>query len=61
MIIFILQTDVGQWQIVFYIAAAIYLLGAVFYGIFATGNRQKWAEVPTGYLSQIDVDIDKDL
>ncbi|XP_071142339.1 sialin-like [Mytilus edulis] len=55
------KTDVGQWQIVFYIAAAIYLLGAVFYGIFATGNRQKWAEVPTGYLSQIDVDIDKDL
>ncbi|XP_076084936.1 sialin-like [Mytilus galloprovincialis] len=55
------NTDVGLWQILFYIDAAIYLLGAVFYGIFATGNRQKWAEVPTGFLSQIDVDIDKDL
>jgi hypothetical protein len=35
---------------VFYIAAGIYLAGAILYGIFASGKRQKWAEVPTGYL-----------
>lgn len=42
--------DAGQWQIVFYIAAVIYLFGAVVYGLLASGTRQKWAEVPTGYL-----------
>lgn len=34
----------AQWQIVFYIASAIYLGGAVFYGIFASGERQPWAK-----------------
>lgn len=55
------KEDVGQWKIVFYIASAIYLFGAIVYGIFASGYRQKWAEVPTGYLSQMDADMDKDL
>lgn len=46
--------DPGQWQIVFYIAAGVYLFGAVIYGLFASGNRQKWAEVPTGYIPHRD-------
>ncbi|XP_052254003.1 sialin-like isoform X2 [Dreissena polymorpha] len=46
--------DPGQWQIVFYIAAAIYVFGAVVYGLLASGSRQKWAEVPTGYLPHRD-------
>lgn len=32
-----------QWQYVFYIASTIYLLGALFYGLFASGERQPWA------------------
>ncbi|XP_046664263.1 vesicular glutamate transporter 2-like isoform X2 [Homalodisca vitripennis] len=32
-----------QWQVVFYVASTIYLLGALFYGIFASGERQPWA------------------
>ncbi|XP_054262496.1 vesicular glutamate transporter 1-like [Macrosteles quadrilineatus] len=32
-----------QWQMVFYIASTIYLLGALFYGTFASGERQPWA------------------
>lgn len=38
-----------QWQYVFYIASTIYLLGALFYGLFASGERQPWAmdETPT--------------
>lgn len=32
-----------QWQIVFYVAAAIYLFGAVFYLIFGSGELQHWA------------------
>ncbi|KAK3107471.1 hypothetical protein FSP39_015269 [Pinctada imbricata] len=54
------QTDRGQWRIVFYLAAAIYLVGAVIFGIFASGYKQKWAEVPTGYLSQSDINSQKD-
>lgn len=33
----------SEWQIVFYIASAIYLFGAIIYGIFATGDLQPWA------------------
>ncbi|XP_045189876.2 uncharacterized transporter slc-17.2-like isoform X2 [Mercenaria mercenaria] len=40
-------TDVDQsreqWQIVFYIAGGFYIFGAVFYGIFASGEIQPWA------------------
>ncbi|ENN75168.1 hypothetical protein YQE_08281, partial [Dendroctonus ponderosae] len=32
-----------QWETVFFIAAGIYLFGAVFYGTFASGNLQPWA------------------
>ena len=48
------QGDPAQWQIIFYVAAGVYLFGAVIYGIFASGNRQKWAEVATGYMSYRD-------
>ncbi|XP_069674254.1 vesicular glutamate transporter 2-like [Periplaneta americana] len=33
----------SEWQIVFYIASAIYLAGAIIYGLFASGDRQSWA------------------
>ena len=32
-----------EWQIVFYVAAAIYVFGAIFYIIFASGVLQPWA------------------
>ncbi|CAG0884828.1 unnamed protein product [Darwinula stevensoni] len=35
----------GEWQMVFIIAAGIYLCGALFYGMFASGEKQKWAEL----------------
>ncbi|CAL1526709.1 unnamed protein product [Lymnaea stagnalis] len=34
----------SEWQIVFYIAAAIYVFGAIFYVIFASGELQSWAQ-----------------
>ncbi len=43
-----------EWRIVFFIAAGIYCAGAVFYVIFASGEKQDWAEVPVGYQSQLD-------
>lgn len=35
-----------EWKVVFYIAASIYLVGAVIYGIFASGEKQPWAFEP---------------
>ncbi|OCT58452.1 sialin [Xenopus laevis] len=37
------DNTVEQWQIVFYIAAAINFFGAIFFIIFASGNVQDWA------------------
>ncbi|XP_066582739.1 sialin [Prorops nasuta] len=34
----------GEWQIVFLIAGAVYLIGAIIYGLFASGERQTWAD-----------------
>ncbi|XP_065341535.1 sialin-like isoform X1 [Cloeon dipterum] len=39
-----------EWQTVFYIAGGIYLAGAVFYAMFASGKLQRWAELPDGEL-----------
>jgi ACS family sodium-dependent inorganic phosphate cotransporter len=39
------QQSASEWQIVFYIASAIYLVGAVVYGLCASGEVQKWAMV----------------
>ncbi|GFO24631.1 vesicular glutamate transporter 1 [Plakobranchus ocellatus] len=35
----------AEWQIVFYVAAAIYIFGAIFFAIFASGELQSWAQV----------------
>ncbi|XP_046658356.1 vesicular glutamate transporter 1-like [Homalodisca vitripennis] len=32
-----------QWRIVFYIASAVLLAGALIYGVFASGEKQPWA------------------
>lgn len=36
------QPTIGQWRIVFSIAAAIYIICAIFYVVFGSGERQKW-------------------
>ena len=43
-----------EWQIVFYIAAAIYVFGAVFYLIFGSGELQPWAREER----HIEVDVE---
>ncbi|XP_012273084.1 vesicular glutamate transporter 2 [Orussus abietinus] len=37
----------AEWRIVFIIAGSIYLVGAVIYGVFASGERQPWADEST--------------
>ncbi|XP_048780950.2 vesicular glutamate transporter 1-like isoform X2 [Ostrea edulis] len=35
-----------EWQNVFIIASVVHFLGIIFYGIFASGEKQAWAEPP---------------
>jgi len=37
--------SVDSWQHVFYITALVYIIGAIFYGIFASGDRQEWSKM----------------
>ena len=37
-----LQPTMGQWQIVFFIAAGVYIACATFYNLFGSGVRQPW-------------------
>nr|CAG4645485.1 EOG090X04X8 [Lynceus sp. MCZ IZ 141354] len=39
----VLTKSASEWHIVFYIAAALYIAGAIFYIIFASGDRQSWS------------------
>ncbi|XP_076751180.1 major facilitator superfamily transporter 9 [Xylocopa sonorina] len=36
--------NAAEWRIVFIIAGAVYLIGAVIYGIYASGEKQSWAD-----------------
>jgi len=40
MTVFCCQRTQEEWQIVFFIAAAVYVCGAIFYGIFGSGDLQ---------------------
>ena len=42
---------------VFFIAAGFYALGAVVYALIASGERQGWAEMPSGYQPQYDDNV----
>ena len=34
----------AEWQTVFLITAVVYFIGAVMYGLLASGEKQDWAE-----------------
>ena len=34
----------SEWQLVFYIGAATFAAGATFYGLFASAQKQPWAD-----------------
>jgi len=34
----------SEWQNVFFLAAAVYLIGAVVFAVFGSGHRQSWAD-----------------
>jgi len=38
------QSSRSAWQKVFFLAAGIYVVGAIIFVIFGSGERQNWAE-----------------
>ncbi|GFN94380.1 vesicular glutamate transporter 1, partial [Plakobranchus ocellatus] len=42
------ESSSGQWQIVFYLAAIIYAIGAVIYAVFGSAQVQPWAHSHAG-------------
>jgi hypothetical protein len=34
-----------EWQFVFFVTASIYLFGAIFYSLTASGERQEWSKL----------------
>ena len=49
------QQTQGQWQAVFYLAAAIFIAGGIFFAIFAEGEIQDWVEPYMGDLEMHDI------
>ena len=45
-----------QWQKVFYIAAGVYLFGALVFTVFASGKEQKWNHPLQNRLLQVSID-----
>ncbi|XP_067133318.1 sialin-like [Centruroides vittatus] len=43
------QKTQEEWKTVFFIAAGIYFVGAIFYGLFASGEKQNWSSIPSAY------------
>lgn len=41
---FLVFQSAANWKKVFYITSGVYLVGALAYGIFASGEKQPWAE-----------------
>ncbi|XP_065056228.1 vesicular glutamate transporter 2.1-like isoform X3 [Rhopilema esculentum] len=49
-----------EWQIIFFLSAAVYALGTLVFLIFASGKKQPWAD-PNGYQSISEDNDDKDM
>jgi ACS family sodium-dependent inorganic phosphate cotransporter len=40
--LFSIQQTLGQWQIIFYTTAAVYIVEFIVYGMLASGEEQPW-------------------
>ena len=38
-----------EWRIVFYIGSVTFVVGALFYGLFASAEKQPWADQDDSY------------
>lgn len=46
-----------EWQIAFFIAAAMYVSGGLFYLVFAQTAVQKWANIPPSVENRMKLDV----
>ena len=49
-----IQQTLGQWQIIFYVTAGIYLVEFIAYSLMGTGEEQHWNSVFTNDKQQIN-------
>ena len=42
--LFVLQGTQAEWQRVFFICSGMYVIGAIFFIVFASGEEQEWAK-----------------
>jgi len=47
-----------EWQIIFFLAAGIYAIGAIVFVIFGTGNFQSWAGMPDVHVTSVEQQLD---
>lgn len=47
---------IDEWQYVFLITAAVYLIGAIFYGLLASGERQDWSRIEPDELENTETE-----
>jgi len=57
---FLLQETVEAWRTVFYISAAVYTFGTIFYGLFGSGEIQPWAMPKNKNNTKLQLFVDKD-
>ena len=51
-----------EWRLVFYIAAGIYMFGMIVFALFASGEKQPWADDDgeTSYMSEMMKDEEQE-
>jgi len=47
-----------EWQIIFFLAAGIYAVGAIVFVIFGSGEIQSWASVPDDHVRSVEQQLD---
>jgi len=47
-----------EWQIIFFLAAGIYVVGAIVFVIFGSGDFQSWAGMPDVHVTSVERQFD---
>jgi hypothetical protein len=48
----VFQGSQSEWQVVFFICAAVYFASFIFYAVFARGEEQEWSKEGGGVIDE---------
>jgi hypothetical protein len=54
---FVFQGSQSEWQVVFFICAAVYLASFIFYAVFARGEEQEWSKEGGGVIDEVTIPL----